>query len=368
MFSKTTLTIILFLLISQFFGVLVVLGADVKFTPSVLLLNMDENLWNERVIDPDFSDIKDYISIFYKFAIGLTGILATVMIAIGGITWLTAGGAAGQIGKAKQMIGGSLVGLVLALFSYTILYNINEDIVNLKTGDGIEVLTRIERGCSWQETKCEEIGGMVEGETKDCGDDKDKHPSENCCCINLEITYDKAEEVCISGGSDWFIEKSFTWTGDGGYYDEWGTLVMAGDPSTATKKICDEKCKSDNAGNFNIPIGDSQFYACCSCDTKKTGKGSTCSTTADCDPGLSCHDFSGTTNTCQECLSGGVGCADKSQCCSDVCSGGWFKKDKCKAELPSGAECNSALHGNDCTSKECQLSWKNEYGSYSICK
>ncbi len=152
---------------------------SIDFTPAVKIPGID-------IVGVDGKGVAlaTYISGFYKFAIGLTGILATVMIAIGGITWLTAGGAAGQIGKAKQMIGGSLVGLVLALFSYTILWNVNPDIVALKFPKaGVGLVSKIEPGCGWGQVQCNEIENMIEKDTNSCGGDEDKHPGEYCCCI-----------------------------------------------------------------------------------------------------------------------------------------------------------------------------------------
>lgn len=73
--------------------------------------------------------IAEYISWIYKYAIGVIGILATVVMMIGGIMWIVAGGNAGRITEAKAWIGASVTGLILALCSYTILWQINPDLV-----------------------------------------------------------------------------------------------------------------------------------------------------------------------------------------------------------------------------------------------
>ena len=69
--------------------------------------------------------ISDYIAAIYKYAIGIVGILAAVVLMIGGVLWIVAGGSATMIGEAKAWIGASLTGLVIALCSYLILYQIN---------------------------------------------------------------------------------------------------------------------------------------------------------------------------------------------------------------------------------------------------
>jgi len=76
--------------------------------------------------------IGDYINAIYKYAIGIVGILAAVVLMFGGVLWITAGGNAERIGNAKSRIGAALTGLVLTLASYTILYTVNPDLVNFK--------------------------------------------------------------------------------------------------------------------------------------------------------------------------------------------------------------------------------------------
>ena len=76
--------------------------------------------------------IAEYIGAIYKYAIGVAGILAAVMLMIGGIIWLTAGGNQTRIGAAKSYITASITGLVIALSSYLILYQINPELIKLR--------------------------------------------------------------------------------------------------------------------------------------------------------------------------------------------------------------------------------------------
>jgi len=73
-----------------------------------------------------------YIRIIYNYAIGIIGILAAVVLMVGGVLWIVAGGNATQIGEAKAWIGAALTGLVLALTSYLILSTVNPALVNLE--------------------------------------------------------------------------------------------------------------------------------------------------------------------------------------------------------------------------------------------
>ncbi len=76
--------------------------------------------------------IGEYIAAIYKYLIGIVGIIAVLVMMLGGVVWMTAGGSASRIGEAKSWISASLTGLILVLSSYTILYYINPQLVSLK--------------------------------------------------------------------------------------------------------------------------------------------------------------------------------------------------------------------------------------------
>ena len=76
--------------------------------------------------------ISQYVVAVYRYGVGLAAILAAIMIMVGGFLWLTSGGSPDRVGKAKEFITGSLTGLLLALFSYLILYTINPRLVALE--------------------------------------------------------------------------------------------------------------------------------------------------------------------------------------------------------------------------------------------
>jgi hypothetical protein len=74
----------------------------------------------------------EYIYEIYRYAIAIVGIVAAVVIIFGGVMWITAGGNAARIDDAKAWIGAALIGLVLALFSYTVLKTINPELVKIQ--------------------------------------------------------------------------------------------------------------------------------------------------------------------------------------------------------------------------------------------
>ncbi len=77
-------------------------------------------------------DLASYISGWYTFGMGAIGVVAVIMIMWGGMQWMTATGNAALIGQAKQRIYNAIIGVILALCSYGLLYLINPALVELK--------------------------------------------------------------------------------------------------------------------------------------------------------------------------------------------------------------------------------------------
>jgi hypothetical protein len=74
-----------------------------------------------------------YFAAIYKFTVGAAAVLAVIMIAVGGFIYLTAGGDPGKITKAKGIIVNAVVGLFIAVGSYTVLSLVNTDLVSFKS-------------------------------------------------------------------------------------------------------------------------------------------------------------------------------------------------------------------------------------------
>ena len=91
--------------------------------------------------------IGEYISAVYKYAVGIVGILATVVMMFGGVLWITAGGNQERISNAKSWITASLTGLVLVLCSYLILSTVNPDLTRFKPIEISVVQKPPEVGC-----------------------------------------------------------------------------------------------------------------------------------------------------------------------------------------------------------------------------
>lgn len=65
-------------------------------------------------------DIRVTIASIIKTAMGLLGIVAVVIILIGGFKWMTAGGNDEQTGEAKKWIFSGVIGLAIILSAYAL--------------------------------------------------------------------------------------------------------------------------------------------------------------------------------------------------------------------------------------------------------
>jgi|GEM_PF-2675363 len=78
-----------------------------------------------------------YFGGLYTFLISIVGLFAATVIIFGGFQYATAAGDKSKIGAAKKRIVNAMMGLVLALGSYTILYAINPALTRF---EGLQIL------------------------------------------------------------------------------------------------------------------------------------------------------------------------------------------------------------------------------------
>ena len=77
-----------------------------------------------------FPYLGEYILAVYKYAVVIAGIISVILLIIAGIEWTMTGE---NIERAKKRIGHALTGLVLTIGSYSILYLVNPELVNLRS-------------------------------------------------------------------------------------------------------------------------------------------------------------------------------------------------------------------------------------------
>lgn len=76
--------------------------------------------------------LAEYIGALYKYSLVIIGLLAVIVMMIGGVRWLTAGGAREAITDAMNWIRSGLLGITLMVCSYLLLFIINPNLTLLQ--------------------------------------------------------------------------------------------------------------------------------------------------------------------------------------------------------------------------------------------
>lgn len=79
------------------------------------------------------SDFPKYVVAIYKFGIWTIGIAGLLMITLGGFMYITSAGNTASMGKAKGYITDAIIGIIMALTAYLLLYTINPDLLTIKS-------------------------------------------------------------------------------------------------------------------------------------------------------------------------------------------------------------------------------------------
>ena len=66
------------------------------------------------------ADVRVTVARIIRVAMSLLGIIAVVIVLIGGFTWMTAGGNDEKVGEAKKWIFSGIIGLAIILSAYAI--------------------------------------------------------------------------------------------------------------------------------------------------------------------------------------------------------------------------------------------------------
>jgi hypothetical protein len=151
-----------------------------------------------------------YIKTIYNFAVGAVGIVAAVVLMIGGVTWITAGGNASTVGEAKSMIGAALTGMVLVLTSYLLLDQVNPSLVNLSqdiatiTPPPTTTTAAAPSNCVWTELSinqyCKDVKG-VDWSNSDGDKCSGSSPglAYDCCCNQQTAAAASGTGSCTGG-------------------------------------------------------------------------------------------------------------------------------------------------------------------------
>src|SRR3989339_130687 len=105
----------------------------------------------------------DYIAGIYKYLIGISTTITIVMLMIGGLQWTLGASSQENISKAKKRINNALIGLVLLLSVYAILFIVNPNLTILKTPE-IQVIqyANLESVITSAVESCKDVKGTAQ--------------------------------------------------------------------------------------------------------------------------------------------------------------------------------------------------------------
>jgi TRAP-type C4-dicarboxylate transport system permease small subunit len=81
------------------------------------------------------NDLKTTIASLLNVVLGFLGILAVLIILLGGFKWMTSQGDSGKVDDAKNLIGAGVIGLVIILASYAIASFVLEEVYTATGGN-----------------------------------------------------------------------------------------------------------------------------------------------------------------------------------------------------------------------------------------
>lgn len=204
------------------------LKTPINFIPQIKMPGVDYNQdgstpvgqYDERTGNMNSTLLARYIQGFYNYALMIAGILAAIVLMGGGLIWLVSGGDSGRVSLAKELITGSLVGLVILFASWIILNTINPDLLKLRPIT-TQVIKQVHYGC------CEHSGGASSITEEEC-----EKGQGNFYKNTVDTVYMVGEEKCVPIAIKCNIKKDCD-----------GNVVLCFDSET-------KMTKKENCGGF----------------------------------------------------------------------------------------------------------------------
>jgi hypothetical protein len=96
------------------------------------------NLWGENYNANDFQDEtglgdrdpRDIVARIVRIILGFLGIVAVIIILLGGFKWMTAGGNEDKVSEARKLIVSGIIGLVIILAAFGIAQFVINSLMN----------------------------------------------------------------------------------------------------------------------------------------------------------------------------------------------------------------------------------------------
>jgi len=108
-----------------------------------------------------------YILSIYNYGLAIVGILAAIILMAGGLLWLSSGGSATKIGQAKELMIGSVVGLIILSGAWIILNTINPNLTQLPSIDTL-IINEVPYCCDAVKGNVPAVEGICPDSSKGC--------------------------------------------------------------------------------------------------------------------------------------------------------------------------------------------------------
>ncbi len=79
-------------------------------------------------------DPREIVGSIINIALGFLGVIAVVIILMGGFKWMTAGGNEDKVSEAKKLLGAGVIGLIIVLVAWAVSTFIINAIYNATSG------------------------------------------------------------------------------------------------------------------------------------------------------------------------------------------------------------------------------------------
>jgi len=125
---------------------LLVLTPVMAFSLPVLAANSgDLNPWGNDTLKDNIQgttglgerDPRDIAASVIRIILGFLGIVAVIIILLGGFKWMTAGGNEDKVGEAKKLIVAGIIGLVIIVAAFAIATFVLNSLIGATTGNNV---------------------------------------------------------------------------------------------------------------------------------------------------------------------------------------------------------------------------------------
>jgi len=122
--------------------IMLIMAPAFALTLPAQAINSAEDLWGNTEIMENVQteiglgnrDPREIAASIINVALGFLGIVAVVIILLGGFKWMTAGGGEDKVAEAKKLIGAGIIGLVIILAAWGIAKFVVDKLYTATTG------------------------------------------------------------------------------------------------------------------------------------------------------------------------------------------------------------------------------------------